>query len=274
MILRAVLLVLLITIPVPAQTPSPASANDKSIQDNSFLIEEAYNQESGVVQHISTLLRQRNGDWLYTFTQEWPVFSQKHQFSFTVPVQGSDGDGSGTQGIGDIALNYRYQLAGNGDTPVAVAPRLSLLIPTGDQQKDLGAGGAGIQVNFPVSMEVSKRLVTHWNMGATLTPSAKNGRGQKAGLADYNVGQSIIWLVRPNFNVFLESSWENQETVIGANLTERQSSLLLNPGIRWAHNFRNGLQIVPGIGVPFGVGSSSGERGLFLYLSFEHPFMR
>ncbi len=41
------------------------------IQDNSFLVEEAYNQEAGVVQHISTFTRyQESKDWIYTFTQE------------------------------------------------------------------------------------------------------------------------------------------------------------------------------------------------------------
>jgi len=32
------------------------------IADNSFLIEEAYNQEAGVVQHISNLVRDEAGD--------------------------------------------------------------------------------------------------------------------------------------------------------------------------------------------------------------------
>jgi len=41
-----------------------------------------------------------------------------------------------------------------------------------------------------------------------------------------------------------------------------------------AYNFENGLQIVPGIGVPIGIGPSSGEKGIFLYLSFEHPFRK
>jgi hypothetical protein len=49
---------------------------------------------------------------------------------------------------------------------------------------------------------------------------------------------------------------------------------LLSPGIRWAYNFKNGLQIVPGVAVPFGVGPSSGEKGVFLYLSFEHPYRK
>ena len=40
--------------PAPSGPPAPPG-----IADNSFLIEEAYNQEHGVVQHISTLRLQR-----------------------------------------------------------------------------------------------------------------------------------------------------------------------------------------------------------------------
>lgn len=56
----------------------------KGIQDNSFFIEEAYNQEPGVVQHIFNLpIDFTNGsrEIAPSFTQEWPVFSQTHQFS-------------------------------------------------------------------------------------------------------------------------------------------------------------------------------------------------
>ena len=46
-----------------AQSPAP-------IADNSFLIEEAYHPEAGVVQHISLWSRdwRRAGDWVYSFT--------------------------------------------------------------------------------------------------------------------------------------------------------------------------------------------------------------
>ena len=60
----------------------------KGIQDNSFFIEEAYNQEPGVVQHIFNLaIDFTNGsrEIAPSFTQEWPVFSQTHQFSYTIP---------------------------------------------------------------------------------------------------------------------------------------------------------------------------------------------
>jgi len=259
-----------------ATTPAQESPSQESppIQDNSFLIEEAYNQEAGVVQHVNTFMRQRGGDWLYTFTQEWPVGGLKHQFSFTLPAQrvGPSSDG-GSGGVGDVALNYRYQLIGQ--KKLAVAPRFTVLLATGDERSDRGAGGPGIQFNLPVSVVHSPKIVTHWNAGATLTPSARNALGERARTTGYNLGGSLIWLARPNFNVLLESVWNSSESVVGSRRTQRESEVLLNPGIRWAHNFRRGnLQIVPGVAVPLGVGPSKGERGLFFYLSFEHSFKK
>jgi len=66
----------------------PAVAQSRPIADNSFLIEEAYNQERGVVQHISVWQRDlRSRAWAFTFTQEWPLSTQTHQLSYTIPLQ-------------------------------------------------------------------------------------------------------------------------------------------------------------------------------------------
>lgn len=260
-----------------AQQDSSSSVSDQpGIQDNSFLIEEAYNQTFGVVQHISGFARLWNSkDWAYTFTQEWPVSGdERHQFSFTVPfVHAGAFQKSGT-GIGDIFLHYRYQLVGDGKAKVAFAPRLSLILPTGDVASGRGAGGVGVQANLPVSVVLSKNLVSHWNAGATVIAHAQDASGDRASATGYNLGQSFIWLAHSRFNVMLETVFANSQFVIARDKTEWARSLFLNPAIRWAYNFENGLQIVPGIGVPIGVGPSSGERGVFLYLSFEHPFRK
>lgn len=80
------------------------------IMDNSFLIEEAYNQEDGVVQHIQAFqYLEKTKTWGYTFTQEIPVPGQKHQLSSIIPVNHL-GDPVNKADIGDITLNYRYQL--------------------------------------------------------------------------------------------------------------------------------------------------------------------
>jgi hypothetical protein len=54
--------------------------------------------------------------------------------------------------------------------------------------------------------------------------------------------------------------------------TERTESLTVNPGLRAGFDLAGGLQIVPGVSFPIGVGPSRGERAILLYLSFEHPF--
>ncbi|MGH7614015.1 MAG: transporter [Gemmatimonadales bacterium] len=245
------------------------SAPPAEIADNSFLIEEAYNQERGVVQHISAFMWSRDAhSWLYTFTQEWPLFGQRSQLSFTVPLEGS-----GRTRIGDLALNYRYQLAGT-ESRVSVSPRLSVLAPTGSAAAGVGAGGAGLQVNLPVSVEVAPRLVTHWNAGATVTPSAGNGTSDRATTTAYNLGASAIWRPRRTFHVMLEVAWAQAETVVGSGVTSHEQELLISPGVRWAHNFASGLQIVPGIAFPIGVGPSRGSDGVFLYLSLEHAFLK
>src|SRR5512133_2521180 len=186
-----------------AQQPNP---DPRPIQDNSFLIEEAYNQEDGVVQHISGFSRMWNShDWLYSFTQEWPGWNDwRHQFSYTVNVARP---GSTSIGLGDTALNYRFQVAGNGDARVAFAPRVSMLLPTGNSAFGRGAGGLGWQTNLPVSLVVNSHLVTHWNAGATVVPHARNADGDHALTHAVNLGQSFVWLAKPNFNVLLETTW-------------------------------------------------------------------
>lgn len=250
-----------------------AAGHAQAIADNSFLMEEAYNQEPGVVQHISAFQLFRGADsWAYSFTQEWPLFGRTHQLSFTLPIQRTHTGSSVATGLGDVAVNYRYQLAGG--ERLSVAPRLSLLLPTGRAKSDLGAGALGVQANLPASVVVANAVVTHWNAGATLTPSAQDAVGDKATTVAYNLGASVVWLARPAFNILLEVVWTRDETVAGAGRTAASRALSISPGIRWAHNFSSGLQIVPGIAFPIGVGPSAGADAALLYLSFEHPFRR
>lgn len=241
----------------------------KKIQDNSFLLEEAYNQEPKVVQHIQGFQYMRDNTWAYAFTQEWPMGGQRSQLSYTIPIVRL-GDGAGETGVGDVALNYRYQLILKG--PVALAPRFSLLFPTGDSEKSLGSGALGLQTNIPLSVELSDKVVTHWNTGFTFTPNTKGTDGSKADTLGYNLGASAIYLLGHNFNLMLEAAYFSTESVRAFGFKERENTFLINPGARLAINFKSGLQIVPGIAVPIGVGPSQGQRGVFFYLSFEHPF--
>lgn len=77
------LLTLLVVSSAAARGESGAARNVTGIMDNSFLVEEAYNQEAGVVQHIFNAFyavdRAPGPDdsaWNLTFTQEWPIASR------------------------------------------------------------------------------------------------------------------------------------------------------------------------------------------------------
>ncbi len=233
------------------------------IEDNSFLLEEAYNQEPGVIQHISAFQYMRDKTWLYTFTEEWPVPGQKHQLSVTIPVLGQN-----ITALGDILLNYRYQAVFT--DRLAFSPRFSLSLPSGKYQNEMGTGVLGYQVNLPLSFICSRKIVTHYNLGATFFPNAKDTSAFRSSVTNINYGASFIWLIIPTFNFMFEVAGNTSLTKPENSSQVISNSLLINPGFRYAINFKCGLQVVPGISVPIGVGPSNGEIGIFGYLSFEH----
>lgn len=269
--------------PVPARadagTPAEGAAAQRPddaekplrIQDNSFLLEEAYNQETGVVQHIQIFQYMRDDTWSYAFTQEWPFPNRTHQLSYTIPFLRPD-ESSNDDGLGDVLLNYRYQAIAS--EHVAFAPRLSLIFPTGDEKEGLGNDAFGVQTNMPLSIELSERWVTHLNAGATFIPDAKNAGGAKADIFGYNLGAGLVLNAAKNVDLMLESIWTSNESVEAGGSTKRSDAFFISPGIRFAIDHKSGLQIVPGIAVPIGLGPSRDEVGVFFYLSLEHPFKK
>src|SRR5262245_49745413 len=153
----------------------------KGIQDNSFFIEEASNQEPGVVQYIFNLpIDFTNGsrEIAPSFTQEWPVFSQTHQFSYPIPYIFTEDD----NGLADMRLNYRLQALTEDEYTPAFAPRLSLVLPTGSSDKGFGAGVVGYETNLPFSKIVSDRWTLHFNAGMSVFPNARDHH-----LTNYNL---------------------------------------------------------------------------------------
>ncbi len=255
-----------------AVPPAVVSGQAPAIRDNSFLLEEAYNQEAGVVPHAA-LLHHAGGSagWQVIFAQEWPLGSQRHQVSFSMPFAG----GSGTSGLGDLGVHYRYQLLGGGDEPLALAPRFSLLAPTGSPEEGTGAGSVGLQVGLPASLALGSRFAGHANAAFTLTPSSESPAGSRATALDLGAGASLVWLAAPWVNLLVEGVWARTEEVVGSGVTAARDEAFLSPGLRFAWNLPGGQQLVPGIAWTIGVGPSAGAESLLLvYLSFEHAFRR
>jgi hypothetical protein len=248
------------------------------IMDNSFLIEEAYNQEAGIVQHIFngaytvdkiSHTQQRRID--LSFTQEWPAFGQAHQLSYTVPYAFVKTEGHWSDGVGDVLLNYRYQAFLNEKTLTAFSPRFSLVLPTADKNRDFamfGSGTLGYQWNLPFSMTFGDRWFAHVNAGLTFLPNA--GASPTHNFVNYNLGGSLVYCVTDRFNLMLEWVGNWNQSVAGSGEVERQFPSVISPGFRTAFNFNNGSQMVVGLAVPIALTESVPEIGGFLYFSFEH----
>jgi len=258
----------------------------KGIQDNSFLIEEAYNQEAGVVQHIFTARRsidRKSGvddkAWDLSFTQEWPVISQDHQLSYTVPYSLLDESGRSSKGVGDVALNYRWQALYESEDRPAFAPRFSFLLPTGDESAGFGSGKLGYQLNLPVSKVIGDRWTFHFNAGTTILPRQRvrlddDTPSPKRTLYNFNLGLSSIYAVSKNFNLMLEYAGTDDHQFNERGATTRTYTSVLSPGVRFAFSIpaANDAQLVLGFAAPIGLNRKAPDVGAFMYLSFEHSF--
>ena len=230
-----------------AQVPAPQTSSQRKweIVDNSFLVEEAFNQDAGVVQNILTWTRAHDGAWAATFTQEWPVPGITHQLSYTL-AYANNGE---ARGFGDAFLNYRYQLREETARGPAIAPRLSLILPTGRESAGLGDGTTGLQVNVPVSKQFGN-LYVHANVGYTWLPAVRQTE---------LVAGSGIWRVSPMLNLMLES------------VVELHDSTTISPGVRRGWNFGE-RQVVIGVAVPITREHRHATAALLTYFSIELPF--
>lgn len=243
-----------------AQAPEPFA-----ITDNSFLVEEAFNQEPGIFQNILTVRRENIGAWETGFTQEWPLFTQRHQISYTVPFASSDG----ASGVGDAFVHYRLQVFDGSDARPAFSPRVSLILPTASD--GLGSESFGWEFNLPFSKQVGD-VYLHWNAGMTQFPSATI-EGQEYNLLTPRVAGSAIWRVQRMFNLMLESVVEWEEGVVDGQTT-RNTTVTLVPGFRTGWDVGDDTQIVVGLGLPVTFKDHGDSAGVLVYFSYELPFVR
>lgn len=229
--------------------PDPSLKSMKwEIVDNSFLVEESFNQEPGVFQNIFTWIRGRDGRWQASFTQEWPVPTLTHQFSYTIPFS------SGDLGVGlnDVLLNYRYQLLTESDSRPAISPRISLIAPTGRKADALGDGVFGLQINIPASKQFGD-LYIHanggftWLSGLHRTPHAAGGG---------------IWRLTSMFHLVLEGVLE---------FADEATVATISPGFRRGWNIGD-HQLVVGAAAPLTALNGTSTIALLTYFSYELPF--
>jgi hypothetical protein len=239
------------------------------IVDNSFLVEEAFNQDPGVFQNIASFRWQRD-KWLGTLTQEWPIPSKTHQLSYTVPFGRVD-DGTS---FGDVQINYRFQAWEERTTRPAFAPRVSISLPSSNTRNGLGSGGVGWQFAFPFSKQ-SGDLYFHWNAGVTYVRDATSGDAPApgVGLVSGLLAGSCIWQLSQTMNLLVEGVYESTESITDVGAPDRGHYVTVSPGVRKAWN---GIekQVVVGIGIPFTRSEARTDVSLLTYFSYELRFSK
>jgi hypothetical protein len=244
--------------------PPPPNADDWKITDNSFLVEEAFNQDPGIVQNIFGFQRLTVRDWQFTFTQEWPAPGMRHQLSYTIPVQALDGN----TGMGDVLINYRLQVLEEGPGHPAFSPRVSVILPSGSTEA--GAGTHGVQVNLPFSKRRGD-FYFHGNGGVTWQRTRDH-----VSLVTPAAAGSVIYRARQMVNLMLEAVVAGVEATAEAPpgappVTSRVVTTTLSPGVRGGWNVTDDKQIIVGAAVPITFSGGETDHALFFYFSYEGP---
>jgi hypothetical protein len=247
-----------------------------NIEDNSMFIEEAFNQERAVIQHISNLIIVGN-KLQYVYTQEIPMPTEKHQLSIGIVHNSNQNSNDVSSGFGDLFINYRPMLRSKTDWALVI-PRFTLIAPTGDAKYGFGTGGWGVQFNLAVTKRLNKKITTHWNAGAT---EIFNDHHYMAGVNgdlelnkmehhnSFNLGLSAIYLVSNSINFMCEYTCTRGQVFDEEGNTGTSTDMIVNPGFRFAFNL-GVTQIVPGLGIPlFFENGRHASTGNFIYLSIE-----
>ena len=230
--MHRVALVLFLALPMVAGEPLP-------IEDVHFFSESAWNRSDGVMQYNAFL---HGTDGAHELAQEWGLGSARDQLSVTVPVYSSE-----ATGLGDATVTYRRQLIGAEGSRIAVASRVSLVLPT--RHAAFGERSSGLQLNIPVSAMVTPRLVVHASGGATWFRE-RNER-------ELNFAQGIAFAATDRLSLALDASWNR--------CLDGDDVVVVRPGIQYAFDGPAGLRLAPGIALPMG----TDDRQVLLYLAVE-----
>lgn len=241
------------------------------IEDNSFLLEEAYNQEWGVYQFIQ---KYQSSDkyklYDYVFENDIPVTDKTHQFTYAIPYQKADANEK--SGVGDVGLNWRIQPYNKNG--VMLAERFGIVLPTGKVDTGAGNGVFGFEFMQAATININDRWSNHWNIGFRTMPNAKSaGIDKKRTLTNATAGSSLIFVVNDSFDLMFEGLLDSGQSVDADGVKTSSTTLTINPGFRFAIDLDwKETQIVPGISFPTEILNSPSEHAVLVYFSIEPKF--
>ena len=197
----------------------PANAEPFEILDNSFLVEEAFNQEAGIFQNIFGLVAHAAATGASRSRRSGRSPSQ------TAPVvvhAAALGARRRRRGVGDVMINYRYQatVEGPGRPGVFTA---CLADPSDRDEQRARSMSVGLQFNLPFSKQTRRLSTSTGTPGSTWLPRASSSDGVtlQTSTSPFLAG-SAIYRLRPMFNLMLETVLIFEDSCRRAGGTERR----------------------------------------------------
>jgi hypothetical protein len=125
----------------------------------------------------------------------------RHQLSFTLPASMVAGDAA----MGDVLLNYRFQVWTEEGRRPAFSPRISVILPSSDARRTRVGSDPGWQFNLPFSREFG-RLYVHANAGVTWIKDRVDSDATPAEWTNIpSAAASANWAVTPMFQLMFET---------------------------------------------------------------------
>lgn len=236
--MRSLLFVLICSVGAP-------SFAQLSLPNSSFLLEEGWRADSGVNQHAIAYGDRR---WSYTWSQEFAAPARPHRFGWSASVQATDS----VSQLGDLSLDYVWQLKGTDADRIAVAPHLSFVTPLqGGEDRN-----AVVVASLPLSMRHGARAATHWNVRAAWTAALHEP-------FELVVAAGLVRLIGDRMAAVVETEFRplDREVTISA-------------GARWNPARSSGSGIVPGIAVPMTISRDDRSVSVLFHVMFEHQLSR
>ncbi len=240
------------------------------LEDNSFLLEEAYNQKPGEFQFIQGYRSFHSGkEYHFISDGEMALGSEKHQFSYQITRLKEEVDHGS---FGDTTLNYRIQSVNELD--FLMAHRFGLILPSGSVKENSGYGVTGFKYVQASSFLLSDEWDNHWNLLFTHYPEAKvKFSDKRRTLNEYGISSSLVYHWKENLNFLLEGIYEAHEKLNFKNQKKYDYHFILNPGVRTAIDLSwKETQTAPGISFPVRYQEDQIDHGVVLYLSIEPKF--
>ncbi|HEY0653586.1 MAG TPA: hypothetical protein VGD65_10690 [Chryseosolibacter sp.] len=231
-----------------------------SIEDNSFIIEEAFNQSPGVIQYTASSQVANDGTAI-NLECELPLSGERHQLSFSLPTKVS----SFTFAVEELMISYRPLVSGR-HRWIMITPRLSLIVPTATIEPRLNGGTFGIEWNFALTKRLSRNVISHINLGSTHPLARSHNEPQLNRLHDKFCGASLVLALARNMDLLAEFKATNAS---GHFASAGTWNLVANPGCRFLFKVTN-FVIVPGLSAPIEWRTGLPvARQLLIYLSIE-----